>query len=177
MEESNKKIRRHGKVHELPPELRKEVDLLLTEPGVVYEDVVAFIKSKGHDISKSSIGRYGKDFLSTYQRLRIVEDQSRALVSTVGDGIVLDEAAGKLMAQKMIELLMKDGGIKDKDLPYVADGLSRIIKANLSREKLKSDLQGRIAKTADKVEQIVKKKGLSAQTAQQIREQILGIGK
>lgn len=155
-EETNKKTRRHGKVHELPPEVRKEVDLLLTEPGTTYEDVAAFLKGKGFDISKSSIGRYGKDFLSTYQRLRVVEDQSRALISEVGDGIVLDEAAGKLMAQKIIELLMRDGGVDSRSLPKHAIGLAAIIKANLSREKLKQDLKQKVGKTLDKVENQMK---------------------
>ena len=61
------------------------------------------------------------------------------------------------MAQKMIELLMKDGGVANKDLPYFADGLSRIIKANVSREKLKSEIKNKVGKAFEKVENNMKK--------------------
>jgi Protein of unknown function (DUF3486) len=173
-EKQHDKVRRHGKVHELPSEVRREVDALLTEPGTTYEDVALFLKNKGHEIGKSSIGRYGKDFLSTYQRLRIVEDQSRALISEAGDGLILDEAGGKLMAQKMIEVLMKDK-VKDKDLPYFADGISRLIKANVSREKFKSEFEKKVNKATDDVAKIVKAKGLGKDSIELIKKKIQGI--
>src|SRR4030042_6891669 len=97
------KTRRHSKVSdELPEEIQRQVDRLLIE-SATYEEISNFLKNQNYDISKSSIGRYGKDFLAQYQRLRIIEDQSRALVSEAGDGLLLDEAGGKLMAKKIIE--------------------------------------------------------------------------
>ncbi|MBI5634871.1 MAG: DUF3486 family protein [Nitrospirae bacterium] len=173
---AHEKIRRHGKVHTLPPEIRKEVDDLLTEPGTTYEDIAEFLKAKGHDIGKSSIGRYGKDYLSTYQRLRIVEDQARTLVSEAGEGLVLDEAGGKLVAQRLIEILMSSD-IDIADNPKLLSAFASMQKANIAREKLKADLKDRVVKTADDVTKIAKKSGLSEDAAAQIRNKILGISK
>jgi hypothetical protein len=166
------KIRRHGKVNELPAEVRREVDALLVEPGVTYEDINAFLKERGHDISKSSIGRYGHEFLATYQRLRIIEDQSKALVSEAGEGLVLEEAGSKLFAQKIIEALMKGNEPVDSDLMF---SFASLQKSSIAREKFKSDLKDKLAKTADKVDKIVRKGGLSDEAAKQIREKILGV--
>lgn len=132
------KTRRHSKVEaELPAEIKSQVDRLLIEDAT-YEEIAEFLKTKGHDISKSSIGRYGKDFLNQYKRLRMIEDQSKTLVSEAGDGLILDEAGGKLMARRIIELLMEKD-IDLKQMPDLAWGLANLIKANVSREKMKED--------------------------------------
>lgn len=168
------KIRRHSKVDtDLPQEVRAQVDRLLIE-NATYEDISAFLKGQGHDISKSSIGRYGKAFLVSYQRLRIIEDQSRSLVSAAGDGLVLEEAGGKLMAKRIIEILLEKD-IDLKKVPDLAIGLASLIKANVGREKFKTDLSTKITKTADAVQKIVKRSGLSDEAAAQIRGKILGI--
>jgi len=43
---THKKIRRHGKVHDLPEDIKKEVDRLLIEPGIIYDDIEEFLKKK-----------------------------------------------------------------------------------------------------------------------------------
>lgn len=133
------KTRRHSKVEtELSDDLRAQIDRLLIEDAT-YDDIAAFLKEKGHDISKSSIGRYGKEFLNQYRRLRIIEDQAKTLVSEAGDGLVLDEAGGKLMGRKIIELLMEKD-INLNQVPDLAWGIANLIKANVSREKSKIDV-------------------------------------
>jgi len=67
--------RKHGRIRdELPPEIREQVDRLLIE-GATYEEVREFLTRRGIEIGRSSIGRYGKDFLNAYSRLRVVEDK------------------------------------------------------------------------------------------------------
>jgi hypothetical protein len=167
------KTRRHSKVSdELPEEFRSEVDRLLVE-GATYEDVSIFLKGKGFDISKSSIGRYGKEFLSAYQRLRIIEDQSRSLVSEAGDGLVLEEAGGKLMAQKIIEILLARD-IDMKKIPDLAIGLASLIKANVGREKFKADLKKRVDKVFEKTEKNMQKMS-KEEMLKSLREEVYGL--
>lgn len=147
-EKSHTKIRRHGKVHELPQEVRTEVDDLLVEPGITYEDIVEFLKSKGYDISQSSIGRYGKEYLATYQQLRIVEDQARTLVSEAGDGLVLEEAGAKLFAQKIVELLMEED-VDIQKIPKLMMGFAALQRSSVAREKMKADIQKKILRKAE----------------------------
>jgi len=173
-EKSHRKIRRHGKVHELPEEIRREVDDLLVEPGITYEDIAAYLKKKGYDISRSSIGRYGKEYLDTYQQLRIVEDQARTLVSEAGDGLVLEEAGAKLFAKKIVQLLMEED-VDIQKIPKLLMGFAALQRSSVSREKMKADIQKKISRTAEEVTEAVKSKGLSDAAAEEIRKKILGI--
>lgn len=167
------KIRRHSKVtDDLPEEIRSEVDRLLVE-GAIYPDISEFLKKKGYDISKSSVGRYGKEFLAAYQRLRIIEDQSKTLVSEAGEGLVLEEAGGKLMAQKIIEILLSQDIGKQK-IPDLAIGLASLIKANVSREKFKSDLKKKVDKVFEKAEKKMEKM-TKEEMLKTIKEEVYGL--
>jgi uncharacterized ubiquitin-like protein YukD len=169
------KVRRHGKVHELPEPVRKQVDMLLLEPGASYEDIAEYLKRQGHDIGKSSIGRYGKEYMAAYQRLRIVEDKSRALVSEAGgDGLVLEEAGSKLFAQIVIDALLAEN-VPIKKVGDLMFSFASLQKSSIAREKFKVDLKDKVLKTADAVTKIAQKGGLSDDAARQIREKILGI--
>mgnify|MGYP001560733066 FL=1 len=168
------KTRRHSKVEtELSPEIKSQVDRLLIE-NATYEEISDFLKTKSFDISKSSIGRYGKDFLNQYKRLRMIEDQSRTLVSEAGSGMVLEEAASKIFSQQIIEMLL-DAGMEPKSLPKLAMAFSMLQSSSVSREKFKSDFKKKVDKAAEDVTKIAKKNGLSESAAEQIRNKILGI--
>ena len=169
------KIRRHNSISkELPPEVRREVDRLLVEGGVTYDDIEEFLKEKGYDISRSSIGRYGKDFLSKYQKLRIIEDQSRTLVSEVGDGMILEEAAAKLFAQKIVEAQIS-GELNVLELPRLVSDFAKLQSSTVQRERFKREIKERVEKTADSVAKAVRQDGLSEEKAEEIRKKILGI--
>lgn len=170
------KTRRHSKVEtELSDEVKRQVDRLLIE-NATYEEIAAFLKEKGHDISKSSIGRYGKGFLNAYKRLRMIEDQSRTLKSEAGEGLVIEEAASKMFTQQVLEQLL-DSGMDKKLLPKLMLSFSALQSSSVAREKFKADLQKRVVKAAEDVTKIAKKSGLTDDAAAQIREKILGIGK
>ena len=73
--------RRRSRIEtELPPNIRAEVNRILLE-GATYEEAAQYCHRKGHDISRSSMGRYGKVFFETYARVKRFEDQAAALTS------------------------------------------------------------------------------------------------
>ena len=169
------KVRQHSRVSdELPAEIRAEVNRLLIEPGVTYDDIQKFLAEKGYDISRSAIGRYGKGFLAVYQKLRIIEDKSKALVSEVGEGLVLEETASKLFVQKIIELQLEDK-IDPMEIPRILSDFAKLQASSIMRERLKDDFKKKIDKAADDVVKTVKKQGLSEETAAEIRKKILGV--
>ncbi|MFH2011693.1 MAG: phage protein Gp27 family protein [Pseudomonadota bacterium] len=169
------KVRRHSKVEdELSPEIRREVNRLLIE-GEIYEDISDYLKSKGYDISRSSIGRYGKDFLNEYRKLLIIEDKSKILVSEAGgDGMVLEEAVAKKMAATLLELLLEEG-IDISKTPRIISDFAKLQSSTALRERVKAEVSKKITKTADDIVKSVKKDGLSEEKAEQIRKKILGI--
>ncbi|KJR41905.1 hypothetical protein MCHI_002196 [Candidatus Magnetoovum chiemensis] len=163
---AHKKTRKRSKVTtELPQELRQEIDRLLIE-GMTYEDISEFLKSKGYDISKSSIGRYGKDFLNEVRRLRIIEDQARTLVSEAGEGTRLIEAAEKLISRQLIELLL-DNGVSALQLPKMVGEFAKLQTSTVVREKFKSDLKTKTERVFDKAQ-----KNLPSMTKEEMLEML-----
>ena len=101
--------RRHSKVVK-QAEIRKVVDSLFVQ-GVTIEKIVAHLKTlavKGiiahEDVpSKSSVGRYGKNFMSRLERMDLVREQAKVIVERAqGDGLVMEEAAVSLVLNEKI---------------------------------------------------------------------------
>lgn len=169
------KLRRHSRLtDDLPADVREQVDRLLIEGGSTYEEIRDFLAAQGYDISRSAIGRYGKDFLAAYRRLRIVEDKSRALVSEVGDGLVLEEAASKIFVQMVLEAQL-DGNLDLKKLPRILSDFAKLQASSVAREKFKREIQEKVRGVAEDVAETAKKSGLTAAAADEIRRKILGI--
>jgi len=168
------KIRKHSKVEDgLPPEIRREVNRLLIE-GEIYEDISDYLKGKGHDISRSSIGRYGKEFLNEYRKLLIIEDKSKILVSEAGgDGMVLEEAVAKKMAATLMELLL-DEGVDISKTPRIISDFAKLQSSSAHRERTKMDIKKKVDKVVKDVEknaqQMTKEELLDF-----IRERVYGI--
>lgn len=169
------RVRTHSRIEkELPTDVRREIDRLLVEGNATYAEIEAFLTEKGYDISHSAIGRYGKDFLNQYQKLKIIEDKSKTLVSEVGDGMILEEAAAKIFAQKIIEAQL-DGTFSVIDLPRLVSDFAKLQASSVVRERLKMDIKQKVVKTADEVVKTARAGGLSAEKAEEIRKKILGI--
>jgi hypothetical protein len=170
----HEKIRKRSRIDtELPVEVRQETDRLLIE-GATYEEISAYLKANGHDISKSSVGRYGKDFLNLYRRIRVMEDKSRALSSEPGE-MALEEAASKLFTGEILELLMAhtlDIGEKSR----IIGDFAKLQSSSVARERLKSDTRKKIdAKLSDLESKARKGTGLDPETLRRVREEIYGI--
>ena len=93
--------------------------------AITYDDLEAWCKEKGFQISRSSIGRYGKTFFEAYQQVKRFEDQSRALQSDVGDGLLMEEAATKLLLQKVMGALI-DGSADILEIPRIISDVARL---------------------------------------------------
>ncbi len=157
----------------LPQEVLEQVDRLLVE-GSSSEEIGEFLSDRGFDIAKTALGRYGKDFLQSYRRLKIIEEKSRALASDEQSGLVLEEAASRLFALMIIEAQLS-GDIDLKVLPKLLSDFARLQSSNVQRERLRREFRRRIEKAAEEVEQSVKGGGLSDRAAEEIRRKILGI--
>ncbi len=168
-----RKVRVHNRITaELPTEIQREVDRLLVEGDATYDDIKDYLTRKGYDISRSAIGRYGKEFLANYRKLRIIEDKSRTLVSDVGDGMVLEEAASKIFAQMILEAQLA-GEIDVKEMPRIISDFAKLQSSSIMRERLKKELGKKVEQTADKVEETAKKDGVSPETIKKIRRDVL----
>ncbi|WP_028314680.1 DUF3486 family protein [Desulfatibacillum aliphaticivorans] len=168
------KIRKRSRIEtELPRDLREELHRILLE-GATYEEACQYCKDRGHDISRSSMGRYGKTFFEAYQAVKQFEDQAQALKSEVGEGLTLEEATSKMMLQKVMAGLVS-GEADILEIPRLISDVAKLQASSVAREKLKADLAARVKKVAGEVADAVKKSGLSDDAADKIKRKILGI--
>jgi Protein of unknown function (DUF3486) len=157
----------------LPPEVLEQVDRLLVEDSS-FEEIGEFLRTQGFNIAKTALGRYGKDFLQTYRRLRVIEEKSRTLASDEETGLVLEDAASRLFALMIIEAQLS-GIIDLKVLPKLLSDFARLQSSNVQRERLRREFRRRVEKTAEEVGQSAKGAGLSDGAAAEIRRKILGL--
>lgn len=168
--------RRHSRIEtELPADLREALNRLLLE-GATYEEACAFCQERGHDISMSSMGRYGKRFFEAYQAVKQFEDQARVLTSGPGQGLSLEEATSKMLLQRVMAGLIS-GEVDVKEMPRVISDVAKLQAASVARERFKADVAAKARKAADKVEGLVRQAGLSDETVAKIRAGILGIAR
>jgi hypothetical protein len=97
-------------------------------------------------------------------------------VSEAGDGMILEEAASKLFSQMILEAQMS-GKLDIKKLPRIISDFAKLQASVVSRERLKKELTEKVKETADAVSRVARAKGLSDETAEEIRRKILGITK
>ncbi len=168
------KVRRRSRVEtELPQSLRDEANRLILE-GMTYDDLAAWSREKGYDISRSSWGRYGKQFYEAYQAVKQFEDQSRALASQAGEGLTMEEAVSKLLLQRVMAAVTS-GEFDILEAPRLLSDVAKLQSSNIQREKLKDEFARKAAAAAKNVEKIARKEGLSEKAIKQIREIFGGI--
>jgi len=165
-----KKIeRRHYKVHSLPPELREAVDELILQ-GVHYRDIAAFLRERGHEIGKSSVARYGKDFLARLERVKLIRDQARAILEAKPDAPAteLAEAASLLAQQLIMETLMKLDNVDGEKVSSLLLALAKLEQSGVARERLKLEYRAK----AESVVSRLHDEELAGKSPEEIRELI-----
>lgn len=172
--------RKHSKIErELPQELVEEINARLVE-GHTYREIADWLRQMGHPVSKSSVGRYGKDFLARLERLRIVREQARAIVEDNADrpATELNEAASALASQLITEALLaanEAGNGLDKKVTEAIKALALLERSAVARERLKLEYRQKAETAVKQIEQTAQKKGLDPETLAIIKEQIYGI--
>ena len=93
----------------LPEVIRKEVENRLLE-GHTYEEIAKYLKEMGHNISKTSIHRYGKPFLQKFESVRLAKEYAQLLAedNTERPTTELHEANNALISQMIMQVLINE---------------------------------------------------------------------
>lgn len=175
-DKSHEKIRRHGKLHELPDDIRRDVNALLIQPSVTYEDVAAYLKEKGYDIGKSSIGRYGQWFFNEVRETEMLRDQAALITSDPDKALLLEKLTATMIVKKLaIALQMKDFNVLKQ--AKLIDAFAKLQRSSTQREQWSAEMKKKVDKTADAVAKVARKGGLSDNTVNDIKAKILGIAR
>lgn len=170
--------RTHSKITSiLPAELVEAINQRLVN-GETYEQIAAYVRGEGHEISKSSVGRYGKTFLTKLERLKIVREQAKTIVTESKDGPSLEmtEAATQLALQLIMEKLVLTENLDDTKTGEILKALALLERSAVQREKLKLEAKRKADEAMRNIEsKTAGKKNLDPETLSYIKEQIYGI--
>ena len=159
----------------MPAEIKEWLDRALAENNFSdYELLAEELKARGYAISKSALHRYGQAFETRLSALKMASEQARAVVAAAPDeeGAV-NEALMRLVQEHLFKLLMAEEG--EFDLPKVARAVAELGRATVTQKKWQAEVRARAEAAAAAVEKIAKKGGLSAESVDHLRREILGI--
>ena len=127
----------HGKVAQLPDELRKMVEVKLLE-GYTYQQMSDHLKDLGHDISRSAVHRFGQPFLAKFESVRMAKEYAQLLAEDNAERPTteLHEANNALISQMIMEILVDPNmSLKEKTKLYRA--ISELQNSQTATERLK----------------------------------------
>ncbi len=126
-------------ISRLPKAIRQQVDICIAN-GVTINEIVSHLKNLGHDVSRSSVGRYSKK--SKADIMAKIKDQLD-LTAAWGEGLGIDEENHQdrqilsmlryLVADYQARAIHEDTPVEPKEMRALGQAMKDII---LSRAKL-----------------------------------------
>lgn len=170
---------RRSKVEGLPPDVKAWLDQALVQNNFSqYELLSAELASRGYEIGKSGLHRYGQQFEERLKTLRVVTEQARAVVQAAPDedGAVND-ALVRLTQEKMFSILMEMNVDPEAvDLPKLARAVAELGKASVAQKRWQAEARKQaLADAAKEAGEAAKSAGLTDEAAEQIQKRILGV--
>ncbi|EJL6357309.1 DUF3486 family protein [Vibrio cholerae] len=186
---------RKSKVELLPEEIRNTLNVFIRSGNMTQKDILEAVNQMIDDaglgddakLSRTGFNRYAKRMEDMGQRLRQSREVAEVWVSKLGEAPTSD--VGKLLQEfvrtmafetsmKMMEAAEGEEGevISPKALGQLALVVQRIETAAMISMKREKEIRAAFAaEAAEAAEKIVKQAGISADTATDIKNQILGI--
>jgi len=178
---------RRSKVNALPAEVLEDLNAKLIQRGFSgYEELTAWLKSLGYDISKTAIFRHGSALEAEFEEAMADARRTRALAKAArqsgddNDDAML-AAASSIMQNNLLRVSLKLKNSSDapadtaKTLSLISRAFADIGRLDIARQKWQAEVRDKASAAADAVEAIAKKGGLSAEAMDTIRKGILGI--
>lgn len=149
-----KKYRKHNKVYGLPLPIRNEVDKMLMDTSITYQDISNWLRDEEQIISKSTIGRYALETKKLAGRLMETQARVQELVKVARqnkDDEGLTEGALQIAVHKLTEkIAMMEDELDDMDPKDVVDLMIKLSRAKAYKDKVYADLRGEYDKAFEK---------------------------
>ncbi len=181
---------RQSAIDALLPEDKEWLNRQFLDKGFCgYEEIAALLAERGYSVGKSSIHRYGQKL---ERKLAAVQASTHAAMliaeAAPDDADQRSNAVLSLIQTEIFNALVDFQEATDTDsedvmspadrltlLAKAGKGIADLSKASVNQKKWQIEIREKAETAAKAVDKIVKKGGLSAETAAEIRKQILGI--
>lgn len=170
----------------LPENMRHELERKLAENGFAnYTELTEWLNNQGYQISRSAVHRYGQQVERRFAAIKNSTEAARLIAEGAADeSDTRSEALMAMLQTELFDALVLIGEMGDEELNAIdrfevmAEGakkISGLISASTRLKEYQNKIKSRAQAAADEVAKAVKKGGLSDETADEIRRQILGI--
>lgn len=174
MGENHIKKRRHSKFFTFPPDIQQQVKDMLIEPTTTYEDVVRFLDGKGYTWSTSGAERFSKWFFNEIRETEMLRDQAGMLLNDPDKALLLEKLTATMITKRLAIAMQVEGFDVLKHAKLI-DAFAKLQRSSTQREQWSTEIRDKVKKAADEVAKVVKAKGLTDKTVNEIRARILGI--
>jgi hypothetical protein len=175
-------VGRKSSLAKLPRAVKDEVDRLIREEQATIDEIVAHLRELGHARSRSAVGRYKKSVEQVMGRYREAQEIAGVWVTQLGKdpnsdvGRLLAELLKTVAFTTMAEMGTDEKAQDPRDIMFLAKALGELERAqtiNVDRElKIRREVA---EKAAAVIEKAARAEGLSAETIQRFRRDILGV--
>ncbi|EFH3410632.1 DUF3486 family protein [Escherichia coli] len=177
---------RRSTIDKLPEEVRRWLERALTNSGFSgYAELEELMRDKGYLISRSAIHRYGQKIERRFTAIRAATEAARMLTEGAADDQdARSEAVIALIQTELFESIVQlqeaeDGKIDPQErvalLSKVAKNVATLSRASVNLKKFQQEVRAKAEAAASNAEKIARKGGLSAESVQALRREILGI--
>ncbi|MHB9021314.1 MAG: phage protein Gp27 family protein [Halothiobacillus sp.] len=176
-----------NKISQLPPELRATIDRMLIDAGFSGYDMLEqmILNAHGIAIGKSSLHRYGQKLERRLSAIRASTEAARAIAEAAPDEADHRSAAViSLVQSSLFDAMLAleeadeeaDPADRVKLLANAARAIAEASRASQGQKKWESEIQAKAnIAAADKAAAVAKRNGMSKQTIDAIKAEILGI--
>jgi Protein of unknown function (DUF3486) len=167
-----------SKVEGLPKAVKEWLDRALVDGNFAgYEALAAELKTRGHDISKTAVHRYGQAFEERLQALKLVTEQARAVVEASPDeDDAVNQALVRVTQEKLFTLMM-DLQIDPEtvDIAKITRSIADLARSSTTVKDYARKVKAKAAEAAAEVGDTLKGAGLSNEAVEAIKQRILGV--
>ena len=159
-----RRTRVNSTIDRLPDDIKGRLDLKLTDTANTYEELSAWLKEEGYEISKSAIGRYAQRTGRAAMRLQYARENANAIITAMQEhrGLELSDAANALVMDNLIQVL-SDASAED----YGEIPLPKLIELVLKNQRNAVYKERMVRAYAKDVETV--RRALMAELTEQVR--------
>ncbi len=173
--------RTHSKIEKLPADLKAAVDQLLSS-GFTYEEIATEIQSRGHDVTKSTVGRYAKTCMKVVENMRKAHAVGEGIASVSKDQPNLDIASGatQLALMEILDYLTtteikEDPELRAKCIAMVSTATAQLQRSQTMSEKYRMEWLDKAKKVKLEIEAAAKDDGLTQEKIDRIFQKLTGV--
>lgn len=183
---------RKSTVTRLPAEVKAYIEAMLATGAQTLDELIADLQARypaeahaGTLPSRSAVHRYGQKLDRRLSAIRASTEAAKLIQAQAGDDQdARSEALTALVQTELFEAILSLQEADDPDadpadrvgmLSSAAKNIATLTRSSVGLKKFQLEVRAKAQAAADTVDKLAKKGGLTAETAAQIRREILGI--